>query len=238
MKELLKNATRLLIGGHRGCQCEFPENSIRAMEEGLRRGADYLEIDIQLSKDLVPVVIHDVRLEKQTKLQGYVHEYTYEQLKSAIPELCTLREAMEWGHQAGAWFGLELKSIALEMQMHTLWLVDLTGKILAVTGMAQRVFVFGADYQVLRHLKHNFPDVPIGLIVPYVPRDPVQLMKEMDAIIYLSYIYNMTPSIIHDLQQNGFYVSGAILRDDHWIKAAMELGVNMFESDNPERLFH
>ena len=72
------------------------------------------------------------------------------------------------------------------------------------------------------------------MIVPYVPANPVQLMKEMDAVVYLSYIYNMTPAIIRDLQENGYYVSGAILREEKWVNRAMELKVNMFESDHPE----
>lgn len=234
MKKLLAQADRLLIGGHRGCVCEYPENSIAAMEEGLRRGADYLEIDIQLTKDEVPVVIHDVRLEKQTPLSGYVYEYTLEELKEVIPGLCTLQEAMEWGYKANAWFGLELKSTPLDMQPYTFRLTELMGEILNRTGMTERVFVFGADYQTLKHLKECFPAVPIGLIVPYVPADPVQLMREMDAVVYLSYIYNMTPAIIRDLQENGYYVSGAILREEKWVNCAMELKVNMFESDHPE----
>lgn len=234
MKQLLRQANRLLIGGHRGCACQYPENSIAAMQEGLRRGADYLEIDVQLTKDQIPVVIHDVRLEKQTSLQGYVHEHICEELRLAIPGMCTLREAMEWGRQANAYFGLEIKSVPLDMQPTTLRLVEQIGVILAQTQMTENVFVFSADYQTLRHLKANFPQTPIGLIVPYVPENPVQLMKDMDAIIYLSYIYNMTPSIVRDLQKHGYYVSGAILREEKWVQRAFELNVNMFESDHPE----
>lgn len=235
MKDLLQNAYHLLIGGHRGCACEYPENSIAAMQEGIRRGADYLEIDIQLTKDCVPVVYHDTRLELRTKLHGYVHEFTYEEMQQAVPSLCTLHEAMAWGRKAGAWFGLELKTVPLDMQKQNIALVERIADELHSSGMTARVFVFGQDYQVLRHLKIYADDVPIGLIVPFVPLDPVALMKEMDAVIYLSYIYNMTPEIITDLQKNGFYVSGAILRDEKWVARARELGVNMFESDNPEK---
>ena len=46
MRELLEHADRVLIGGHRGSACLYPENSIEAMEHGLLSGADYLEIDL------------------------------------------------------------------------------------------------------------------------------------------------------------------------------------------------
>ena len=42
MRELLEHADRVLIGGHRGSACLYPENSIEAMEHGLLSGADYL----------------------------------------------------------------------------------------------------------------------------------------------------------------------------------------------------
>ena len=43
----------------------------------------------------------------------------------------------------------------------------------------------------------------------------------------------MTPEIIRDLKEHGYYVSGAILREEKWVRRAVELGVTMFESDYP-----
>lgn len=233
MRELLEHAGRMLVGGHRGCACEAPENSIAAMEEGIRLGADYLEIDVQLTRDGIPVVFHDTRLERRTSLSGYVHETDYGQMKEAIPGICTLWEAMEWGAARGAWFGLELKTVPLDMQPFNRKLVEAMAGVLGQSHMRERVFVFGPDYQVLKHLRRVDQRVALGLIVPYVPADPAGLMKEMDATVYLSYIYNMTPGIIQGLHEQGFYVSGAILREKQWIERAKQLGADMFETDEP-----
>ena len=43
----------------------------------------------------------------------------------------------------------------------------------------------------------------------------------------------MTPKIIRDLHEAGFYVDGAILREKKWQTRARELGVDMFETDFP-----
>ena len=43
----------------------------------------------------------------------------------------------------------------------------------------------------------------------------------------------MTPQIIRDLHNAGYYVDGAILREKKWQKRARELGVDMFETDFP-----
>lgn len=235
MRKLLERAERMLVGGHRGCVCQYPENSIAAMGEGLRQGADYLEIDIQLTKDKVPVVYHDVRLEKRTELSGYVHEFTYEELKAEAEGLCTLQEAMDWGCRHDAYFALELKTVPVDMQEVNMELADRMIPIIKKSGMSGQVYLFGPDYQVLRRIKEISPGQQIGLIVPFVPADPVALMRSMDAMVYLSYIYNMTPKMISDLQAHGYYVSGAILREEKWIRRAIELGVNMYESDYPQR---
>ena len=233
MKQLLETSRHILVGGHRGCECAFPENSLDAMAQGMRDGADYLEIDVQLTKDGVPVIYHDVRLEQKTSLTGYVHEHTEAEMRAEVPGFCTLREAMRWGKENGAWFGLELKGVPVDTQPYNLRLVELLSGIVREEGMTDRVFVFSLDYQVLKHLRAVDPDIPIGLIVANVPRDPVALMREMDAIIYLCYIWQMTPKIIRDLHEAGFYVDGAILREKKWQTRARELGVDMFETDFP-----
>jgi len=207
------------------------------MAEGICRGADYLEIDIQLTKDGIPIVFHDVRLEERTSLSGYVHEFCYRQLKGAIPGLCTLTEAMEWGRGQQINFALEIKTVPLEMQKYSFQLVGKMAAIIREMDMQEYVYVFGIDYQVLQYLHTCAPEIMIGLIVPHVPADPVKLMTEMHAAVYLSYIYQMTPEIIKDLHAHGFFVSGAILRDEKWVYYARTLGVDMFESDNPEKYF-
>ncbi|HEY0965528.1 MAG TPA: glycerophosphodiester phosphodiesterase [Candidatus Saccharimonadales bacterium] len=52
----------MLIIGHRGAAGLAPENTIDAFKKGLDVGADILEFDVQLTRDGVPVVIHDSTL--------------------------------------------------------------------------------------------------------------------------------------------------------------------------------
>jgi glycerophosphoryl diester phosphodiesterase len=57
-----------------------PENTMTALDNGLALGADGLEIDVQLSADGVPVVIHDKTLDRTTDHTGPVHDFTAEDL--------------------------------------------------------------------------------------------------------------------------------------------------------------
>jgi glycerophosphoryl diester phosphodiesterase len=61
-------APRPLVFAHRGGSALAPENTIDAFDNGLRLGADGLELDVHLSRDGVIVVHHDRTLDRTTTL--------------------------------------------------------------------------------------------------------------------------------------------------------------------------
>jgi glycerophosphoryl diester phosphodiesterase len=64
------------ILGHRGARAIAPENTIASFRKAMECGADGVEFDVILSKDAVPVVIHDDTLERTTNGTGMVSNYT------------------------------------------------------------------------------------------------------------------------------------------------------------------
>ncbi|MBQ1509014.1 MAG: hypothetical protein IIZ47_06280, partial [Erysipelotrichaceae bacterium] len=78
---------------HRGLHdnlSDAPENSLRAFEKAVERGYG-MEFDVQLSKDDIPVIMHDMsakralRKKDGTPLEGKVRDYTLQELRE-----CTL----------------------------------------------------------------------------------------------------------------------------------------------------
>lgn len=67
--------------GHRGAAAHGPENSATAVRLSARLGADMVELDVRLTKDGVPVVIHDEVLDRVTTGQGPVADHTWEELR-------------------------------------------------------------------------------------------------------------------------------------------------------------
>ncbi len=72
-----------LVFAHRGGARLAPENTLAAFENGLRLGADGLELDVHLSRDGVPVVIHDATLDRTTDRTGPVAALTADLLQAA-----------------------------------------------------------------------------------------------------------------------------------------------------------
>ncbi|MDQ0232089.1 glycerophosphodiester phosphodiesterase [Metabacillus malikii] len=67
---------------HRGATAYAPENTIAAFDLAVNMKADYIEIDVQRSKDGELVLIHDTTVDRTTDGTGKVGDLTFEQLRS------------------------------------------------------------------------------------------------------------------------------------------------------------
>lgn len=68
------------VVAHRGNAADFPENTLPAFVSALQGGLCWVELDVQLSADAVPYVIHDIRLERTTDSAGDLRQLSSGQL--------------------------------------------------------------------------------------------------------------------------------------------------------------
>ncbi len=90
------------IVAHRGASARFPENTLVAFAAAVKAGADMIELDVRLTADGVPVVMHDQDVAGTTDGSGLVNELelaqvkelsagTFQRQRVSVP---TLREAL------------------------------------------------------------------------------------------------------------------------------------------------
>lgn len=228
-----RNRMRLVLGGHRGHRSDVRENTIANFEQVKDLGISYIEIDVQLTKDEQAVIYHDFDLSLKTSLEGMVRDYTLQQLGQSF-EICTLEEAVVWCKENKMGLALEIK-----MQPYTMWedrgvLAEIIAKTICRYEFYSNCFVFGADYGLLSMIKKIDSAVNIGLIVPFIPADPVKLMKEMEAVVYLNYVEQLSPDLVKELHEAGYLVDGSVINTKERLIIAQQLGVDLIESDNPE----
>ena len=226
---------QIVMGGHRGHLSHVRENTIKNFEEVLSSGIAYIEIDVQLTRDKIPVLYHDHELAEKTELNGSVRDFTLEQLKSEI-EITTLEEAVIWCREHGMKAALEIKLQPLTAWREVPYLVSTMTDIIQTYDFFEECFVFGTHYKALRMIKSREPRIHIGLIVPFVPVDPVELMKSMEAEVYVSFIQGLSPEVIGQLHESGYLVDGSVINDEVSLDMAMELSVDLIESDCPEKI--
>jgi glycerophosphoryl diester phosphodiesterase len=70
-----------MIVAHRGASVDHPENTIEAFEGAILAGADMVELDVRMTADHVPVVLHDADVSVTTDGSGFVHQLTLAEVK-------------------------------------------------------------------------------------------------------------------------------------------------------------
>lgn len=69
-----------IVIGHRGAAGEFPENTLPSFEAALAQGAAILESDVHLSRDGVPILLHDPTLERLCGVAGAAADRTWAEI--------------------------------------------------------------------------------------------------------------------------------------------------------------
>ena len=77
---LLADPGRPIVIGHRGASQRFPENTLLSFQKALEAGAHAVELDVRLSRDGVPVVIHDATVDRTTGTSRAVGDLSLREL--------------------------------------------------------------------------------------------------------------------------------------------------------------
>jgi glycerophosphoryl diester phosphodiesterase len=92
--------------GHRGAAAYAPENTLASFREARRRGATWVEIDVKLTRDGVPIVMHDASLERTMGIDRLVAETPRAELPADVP---TFEEAIACFAELGLGCNVEIK---------------------------------------------------------------------------------------------------------------------------------
>jgi glycerophosphoryl diester phosphodiesterase len=200
-----------LILGHRGASAYAPENTLAAFRRALELGADGFELDVTLSADGVPVVIHDDTVDRTTDGNGAVAELSVARLKTldagrwrgpqfAGERLPTLEEVFtEFGAQAV--INIELKRDASPAR-------ELAAKVVSLIRahrLGSRVVVSSFYYDNLRRVKQLDPALPVGLL--YSPDEPWRVVRAV-----------LRPEVRAEAHHPHFCMFNALTR--RWYRAA------------------
>lgn len=121
LKERKDGNKQMQIIAHRGFCGEYPENTMLAYEMAKEAGCDGIELDVQLTKDQVMVLIHDESIDRTSNGKGFVKDYTYEELlrfdfsagfmgRYGVNKIPTMNEYLDWVQGINVFTNIELKN--------------------------------------------------------------------------------------------------------------------------------
>lgn len=231
------------IAGHRGDRAHFPENTLPALQGVLDSDFDFVETDIQLSADGVPVLFHDLDVERTTNGTGLVAELSLAELKSLdagswySPEFAglqvpTLDEFLDIFQSSKKKAMLELKGIWTEEQ------VRVVTALVYARGVQNRVIFEAFDFETLESLQQAAPVFPRVLIQRYLPSDPVALANRFGAIAILTSAASLEddPGVVSTMHEAGLGIVLYTLNEKQRWSEALELGVDGIITDKPSSL--
>jgi glycerophosphoryl diester phosphodiesterase len=121
---LAREAGRVHVCGHRGYSLRYPENTLPALAAAKACGATTIEIDIVLTADDEPILLHDRTLDRTTDGHGFAADFALEQIRSldagarfnprfAGTRVPTLAEVVDWAaaEEMGIFLGRTSPSI-------------------------------------------------------------------------------------------------------------------------------
>ncbi|MBB6735061.1 glycerophosphodiester phosphodiesterase [Cohnella zeiphila] len=210
---------------HRGWSGGAPENTIAAFRLALSEPeVRWLELDVHLSKDEVPVVIHDGKLNRTTSGKGRVAERTAAELartdagswfhpvygEETIP---TLEEVLRLA------CGRSHLNIELKEGPNGKLLARRTVEMIRSHRMDADVVITSFDRRLIQEVKRVAPEIATGLILDRRPRGLVPLLQSLQASM-LSLQYDMlSESLLRETADAGIRVMvwtvndpGALLR--------------------------
>ena len=91
-----KNLNVPRIIGHRGVKDLAPENTLYSINQAMKFGLKWVEIDVKISKDKIPFLLHDDNLDRTTSGDGSPLNYKYKDI---------------FNLDAGSWFDSEYKNL-------------------------------------------------------------------------------------------------------------------------------
>ena len=166
----------MLIIGHRGAAGLAPENSLDALRAGRSAGADILEFDVRLTRDKVPVIIHDRDTLRTHQQKVVIADVTLDELRSRelAPPIMTLDELLD------NFFGKVLLNIELKSVGSGIIVTRILKNRIKKPGEWDNVIVSSFLWSELVAARHQSKAVNLALLESINPFSFLVLHRKLD----------------------------------------------------------
>lgn len=195
---------KTLVWAHRGASKYAPENTLPAFQKAIEMKADGIELDVQMTKDAQCVVIHDETIKRVSNENGWVKDYTLEELKKfnfnkgfaeyGKVQIPTLEEVLQLVKPSGLTINIELKTGKIAYE-------HLTDEVLRLVYQYQyqnKVILSSFNHYTLQEIRKKDKHIQTGLLY----RDGIVNVCEY---AYREIGVNALHPSLDNVRQEGFY---------------------------------
>lgn len=241
---------KMINVAHRGASAHAPENTMAAFYKGVEMKADYIEIDVQMTKDGELVLIHDTTVDRTTDGTGAVRDYTLEEIRQL---------------DAGSWFSEEYAGekiptfdelldafrgktgILIELKSPSLYpgIEEKVAEALKERNMDRpqnnKMVIQSFDHESMQISKELLPDVPHAVLAGSSWSDVTKEQLAEFATYADFFNPNMnivTPELVDWVHEAGMEIYPYTSRSPEQAYHLFDLGVDGIITDYPEHVYH
>jgi glycerophosphoryl diester phosphodiesterase len=234
------------IVAHRGGGTLAPENTLAAVRCGLARGFRAVEFDVMLSKDGIPVVMHDPELGRTIAGSGRISDLTAQELTEL---------------DAGSWFGLEFagervpgyEQVFQFCLRNGIWMNveikpppgcdETTGRVVAAlthqwcrsagigAGNPMQPLLSSFSFDAMLAARAAAPVIPRGLLLEVIPADWQARLHQLGAIALHANQRNLSRELALAAKAAGFGLFCYTVNDVERARELLAWGVDAFCTD-------
>ena len=228
---------------HRGFSGRFPENTMLAFKEAEKAGCDGIELDVHLTRDGVPVIIHDEDIRRTTDGEGSVCSFTAAGLrafnasaawKGEHPATCipTLEEYFEWVKDTRLFTNIELKNSVIDYP-------GLEEKVIALIrrySLKERTLFSSFNHYSILRCKRLAPEIRCGLLYSCWLASPGAYAKSCGAECLHPHFSSLIPEALEEIRSQKVQVNAWTVNEEADMRRLMAEGIDGIITNFPDRL--
>ncbi len=234
-----------VLVGHRGACGHAPENTLVSLRRARGFGLEWVEFDVRVTSDGIPVLLHDETLDRTTDASGPLVDRSAASLAGvdagswfsaafrgeAVP---TLEEAVRWLVDAGMQANIEIKP-APGLEAAT---ASATRRVLERRWPGSRPppLISSFSPACLSAVRDAAPDLPRALLFGDVPPDWLRQLRELGCEALHCHHRAAVPELVRAVRGEGFACRVYTVNDPERGAELSAQGVDAIVTDYPDRL--
>ncbi len=223
------------VSAHRGASMFYPENTMAAFQGALEQGADWIELDVQETRDGQLIVMHDASLKRTTGVDAKVWEMDYDEIRVldagsffnssfAGEPVPLLSDVIAFAAENGISLNIELKPTGHETN-----LVDGVLDLVEEQAFEDQCVITSQKYDILRQIKKRNENIQTVYVMG-LAYGAINRLKAADAFSIRS--TSITQSLVTDLHNRGLEVYAWTVDSRANLNRMINLGVDNIITNN------
>lgn len=221
------------IIAHRGYSGLYPENTMLSFQKAVEAGCDEIELDVQLTKDNVLVIIHDESIKRTTDGEGLVRKYTFEELQKFNAAELQKKEfdflPIPSFEEYLAWVKTTNVTTNIELKNSKFYYTNLEQKVIDMLKsyeMLDRVMFSSFNHLSLAKCKQLAPKVPCGILTEREIGNAGYYVKSNGMECYHPDISKLTTTVVNNCKKHGILINVWTVNDMGHLKKIHDWGIS------------